>query len=308
MNMKCSEYIFFKRILFYRKKGHSVITNVYPTRRGNVSYVCSCGVNETVSMQIFLRNCGCLGCDKNRISPLTNERLDYIIKNRNIKRIGSCVGGKKAIKFKCLIDKFEWMAKPNNIICGQTGCPKCNKFNNSPLTDRGIDLKLKGRRIKRIGNSSGNKNKIEWKCLNPLCLENWFAIPGSVLNNKTGCPNCSCGKSEKNVKRLIQHRIIYDYFKHHKKIYIPNLIIPDFYLEIGNKKVIIEYNGHQHYMPRTFGGISKKEAELNFKNQKERDDKVRTYCQTNNIYLLEIPYFWKEAQIIKGLELINHFH
>lgn len=46
--------------------------------------------------------------------------------NPNILVIGNYVNAHTQIKHKCLIDGYEWNAKPNNILCGN-GCPICNE-------------------------------------------------------------------------------------------------------------------------------------------------------------------------------------
>lgn len=57
----------------------------------------------------------------------------------------------------------------------------------------------------------------------------------------------------------------------------------DFYLPDFN--TMVEYNGIQHYEPvYKFGGV------MAFHSQQKRDARLRTYCEQNNITLIEIPY------------------
>ena len=59
----------------------------------------------------------------------------------------------------------------------------------------------------------------------------------------------------------------------------------DFYLELGEKKIGIEYQGVQHYKPvKYFGG------KKSFKNQKIKDKKKLKLCNQNKIILIEFPY------------------
>ena len=60
-------------------------------------------------------------------------------------------------------------------------------------------------------------------------------------------------------------------------------IIIDFYLLDFN--IFVEYNGRQHYMAIDYFG-----GEERFKVQQERDYNLRTYCNINNIKLIEIKY------------------
>ena len=68
----------------------------------------------------------------------------------------------------------------------------------------------------------------------------------------------------------------------------------DFYID--DKKVLLEYNGRQHYMPVDFKGEGQEIALAKFKNQQIYDDLKRTFANENNYDLIEIPY-WEENNI-----------
>ena len=55
--------------------------------------------------------------------------------------------------------------------------------------------------------------------------------------------------------------------------------------------MFIEFNGIQHYEPKTFGGITKERALQNFKLQQERDKLKDDFCKDNHYPLLWIPYW-----------------
>ena len=80
--------------------------------------------------------------------------------------------------------------------------------------------------------------------------------------------------------------------KHNKhKIYTPdlssrNFIKPDFYFVIDNRKIIVEYNGQQHYEVDTH--FFKEKAQSRYNDQIIRDKYLRNYCKDNNIILIEI--------------------
>lgn len=74
----------------------------------------------------------------------------------------------------------------------------------------------------------------------------------------------------------------------------------DFYLPQFN--LCIEYQGVQHYSPQEhFGGVE------NFKEQLDRDERKRKYCNDNNIELWEIkydiPFQEVEKQILEKLNI-----
>jgi len=75
----------------------------------------------------------------------------------------------------------------------------------------------------------------------------------------------------------------------------------DFYIEINNKKICIEYDGKQHYNPvALFGGESV------FIKQKKHDEMKTKYCVSNNMNLIRIKYNSKnkEEMLLEKIELI----
>jgi len=67
----------------------------------------------------------------------------------------------------------------------------------------------------------------------------------------------------------------------------------DFYFEIDNQPIVIEYNGIQHYKPiKHFGG------EEAFISRQKHDKIKKEYCNDNNIKFIEIPYEINNKQLI----------
>ena len=60
----------------------------------------------------------------------------------------------------------------------------------------------------------------------------------------------------------------------------------DFYLEINNKRFIIEFQGIQHYKI-----IKGWKGEEGLKERQNRDNKKKQYCLDNGIIFIEIPYW-----------------
>jgi len=262
--------------------------------------------------KIFHMNHGCHKCAGN--IPLSNDLIDkFLLENkRQIKRIGDYKNNKTKIEWQCLIDKKTWEAKPDAIMMKNrtnkyTGCPECRyrditcnqkkKLTNEKIDKILIDTK---RPIIRLGDYLGHKDApIEWQCL--IDGHKWTVSPGNVLNNKSGCPICK-HKNEKRIKELIPQHIQTNQFLTHKCFKFNNRrYIVDFYIEnLKNKKIIIEYNGQQHYYAvEYFGG------ETQLLKQQKRDQELREYCSQNDITLLEIPYHMSDEDIIKELNILN---
>jgi hypothetical protein len=99
-----------------------------------------------------------------------------------------------------------------------------------------------------------------------------------------GCPNCNSSKGEEKIKKILTNNNIkfkQQYrFRGLKSI---RSLKCDFYLP--NHKVVIEFNGRQHYEPvKAFGG------NIAFIESLKRDEIKRLFLKENNIRLLEIHY------------------
>lgn len=69
---------------------------------------------------------------------------------------------------------------------------------------------------------------------------------------------------------------------------------------IPQKKIAIEVQGRQHYMPIAFS--SDQEAEEEFKQIQFRDQKKRNICKTCDWHLVEVPY--DHEMTIEALSLL----
>ena len=314
------------------------------------------------------RRSGCPICGGQK--RVDNETIDMFLRDKPIKRIGNVINNKKPVKFRCLNKncEYEWKTKTTHILYDGTGCPKCagiikhdNRYIDNFLKDKTIkrlddyinkgtsirfqclapgcdhvwktapsnilnghgcrvcaglevytnkkvDDLLKDRKIKRLDNIINCHKSVWWKCLNKDCGHEWKTAPSHVVAARhTGCPLCSLGKSEKHCGELIKNNVEYNLldqqtvFKFNNREYEV-----DFYLEVGNNKIIIEYQGEQHYRPVRWNyQISQKRAEKNFVAQKKRDKQLRRWCKKNGIYLLEVHFKWDDKRVIEELKKIN---
>ena len=72
--------------------------------------------------------------------------------------------------------------------------------------------------------------------------------------------------------------------------YSSNSITNEHDYDLENNTVF-EYQGQQHYYPVDFSGKGQCFAELEFNINVIRDNIKREYCKTNNIKMIEIPYW-----------------
>lgn len=117
----------------------------------------------------------------------------------------------------------------------------------------------------------------------------WEVRPADVIHGRSFCPKCSKSRSKGEIlvsKILEELGLSFDMQKT-----IPNSRLRfDFYFELNNQKIAIEYNGEQHYKEVPI-------FEASLEEQQERDSRKREYCKNNNIKLIEIPYWLKREEI-----------
>lgn len=216
-------------------------------------------------------------------------------------------------------DYHTWKADPSYLLSRKNKnnnpyCPKCSGLDTGMEAFKRKVYNKYGDEYIVVGNIYKNRNT-------PVLLEHnvegchcqFEQIPDSLLFHNTGCPDCSpISKAEDIIKKLfIEHSIEFKSQKTFPDLKYVSYLRFDFAVYSDKKhkdlKLLLEYQGEQHYKPCTFRGISKEKAEIIFKENKIKDQIKRDYCNMNNIKLLEIPY-WDinniEAIIRKELSFI----
>lgn len=118
----------------------------------------------------------------------------------------------------------------------------------------------------------------------------------NLRHNSIGCPKCNkiLSKFENHCYDILTNFIDIENIKRNyyiykikditKKLGFRKYIKVDFYIE--SKKLIIEFDGEQHYKSTKF--IQKSYEK--FVDQVNRDRCLENYCKDNNITLLRIPW------------------
>ena len=216
--------------------------------------------------------------------------------NSNIEVLDKYIDSKTKILHRCKIDGYEWCVIPAAILQG-CGCPKCAK--NAKITHEEYVAQVTkiNSNIEVLEEYAGYHTKILHKCKRDGY--EWYASPSNILHG-SGCPKCNISKGEKTIEDWLNKKNIL--YESQKRFYGCKDVKPlpfDFYLPEYN--ICIEYQGLQHYKSiEYFGGESK------FKSQIKKDNIKKEYCQKNNIYLFEIPYYSNlDEELTKLYKLIN---
>lgn len=134
-----------------------------------------------------------------------------------------------------------------------------------------------------------NSTKIKVKCND--CGTEWYATPNKLLTNR-GCPHCRTTQGERVIRMYLDtHNISYQTNKTFPDLrgVKGGVISYDFYLP--THKLLIEFQGEQHYTPIAFGGIPETEAICRYDRQVAHDKLKQKYAIAHDLNLLIIPYW-----------------
>ena len=92
---------------------------------------------------------------------------------------------------------------------------------------------------------------------------------------------------KKNIRYIREYTVSYNNHNHRFDFYLPE------------RKVIIEYNGRQHYEPIDFFG-----GEKQFKLRQERDKEKQEFCEENNLKLIVFNYKQTSKDIEEQIGII----
>lgn len=260
-------------------------------RRTMWNCICDCGNSKTVLAdylkQAAVPSCGCEAV-KNRINK---NRVNNIGEKYGRLTIIDIIWNEKPTKVVCKCDcDNDYIGVKSDIVSGHTqscGCLQseqaslCNtKDWSGYVAESGVKL------IKQY--RKNDKGQWLWECECPICGNTFYELPAKVNNGHTtscGCRIQSFGESYvQSILQSMNIQFILQYtFDNCKYVYVLHF---DFAI-IDDKGVIglIEYDGKQHFEPIEFFG-----GEDGFNKTKRRDEIKNTYCKTNNIPLLRIPY------------------
>ena len=253
--------------------------------------VCDCGNNCTVLADYLKQSvCPSCGCEatKNRVEK---NRKNNIGEKYGRLTIVDIIWDQKPTRAVCKCDcGNDFVGTKTDIIIGHTqscGClqsemaSESNTKNwNGIVADSGVEF------IKQ--HHMNSKGQWVWECKCPLCNNLFYELPAKVNNGHTtscGCRIQSFG--EQYIQSLLENLHIefkpqYS-FSDCKCVYILHFDFAIF--NNGTLLGLIEYDGRQHFEPVEFFG-----GQEGFKKTKIRDEIKNTYCKTNNIPLLRIPY------------------
>ena len=202
---------------------------------------------------------------------------------------------KTKIKIRCKKDDYIFEQTPCQHLRGRNGCPLCSpnpKYNQETFIEKCKKIH-QNKYDYSLVNYKNSKTKVKIIC--KKCGDVFEQKPNDHIQGH-GCPNCRFmnPKNEAIIFDWLKlNNYLFERNKKFKDLKDKKLLSYDFY--IPSKKLLIEYNGEQHYKKiNCFGGRKK------LLIQKHHDWLKRKYAQKNSYNLLIIPY-WEKDNIEKIL-------
>lgn len=230
------------------------------------------------------RRCTNVNC----IPRKTRKTQEQIVKeveqatNGRLSLIGKYQGAQAKTEFRCNECGYDWETRPNDVLQGKSGCPKCahripwntEKFKHFVYEATGLEYEV----------LTEYQTMLDPIVIRHNTCRHAFRTTPNTFKKGHRCPRCWSSTSEKLIEKWLKDRGI---------SYVPQKIfvgcrdkrsLPfDFYIPRYN--LAIEYDGEQHYRSvEYFGG------DVKFQKQRQHDAIKDRYCKDHGINLLRIPY------------------
>lgn len=237
----------------------------------------------TIQEKLDIRKQKWIDCCTN----IHNNKYDY-----------SKVDYRKACEKVCIIcpEHGEFWQTPTDHKSGR-GCPRCGRVTTFSKVVKSQEIFEKSAREVHGYKYTYGKYKGMHSYMEISCPKHgmFLCTPHNHLYNRTGCPKCNQSYGEQLISEWLDSNNIQYIYQFNIKQNTTNRYM-DFYFTLNNINYAIEYNGIQHYKPVEFFG-----GEKAFIEQQERDQFIRSYCNEQNIQLIEISYLLSREEVFKYL-------
>lgn len=250
-----------------------------------------CGNVYKISPNSFLRGRRCPKCSGNEAKrkdtkTFKSEVLNLVGDEYTV--IGNYVARNVPILMRHNKCGREYYVEPGNFLY-KSRCINCyydslrlttTEVKNKILIYLGPEYHLSGEYT-----SSQKKTTIH----HDRCNNDFKARVDDIIQKRSGCPYCSSSRGEDYVRGSLT-KLGYTFKEQMKFEGLVDIASLSYDFYIPDISVLIEYQGSQHYYPKTWGGMTKEEAYDRLVVQQRHDDLKRKFANSNGYTLIEIPY------------------
>ena len=250
-----------------------------------------------------------VGCPRCAGKCVTTE--SFILRAREVhgqKYDYSKVVYKNAKTKVCIVcpEHGEFWQTPDGHLEGK-GCRECGKLKYSKSRTKSTDKFIL--QASRVHNNKYDYSETEYKgARNKVCIicpkhGKFYQNAGSHLSGY-GCPKCRLKHQLELFEKLQEifpdeeilfevGRSVITWIKRYR-----------FDIYFSNLNIAIEYDGPQHFYPKSMYGL---DAESLYLDTVSRDNKKNELCKQNNCLLLRVPYDYTESYFNKIVDkIIKH--
>jgi very-short-patch-repair endonuclease len=295
---------------------YTYMNTMYTTAKTKVSVTCGVHGDFSILPSNHLAGRGCYVCSQERQVVLLNSGARHS-QEEVITRFNNVHGFKydySLVRYIRSIDPLQ-IGCPEHGLFDQApvhhfdgkGCPKCakeitrnaNRLNEAEVIDRFQNLHGKRFDYSRF-RYKDFKTKSVIGCRDTG--HGFFEMSAQAHLEGKGCPACSQSKGERFIDEWLRE----SGYKFEREFSIPSAAGARgrlrFDFLISEHKVLIEFDGEQHFRPVTFFGSSKETA-LKVHGEINRRDKIKNiWAATNGYKLIRIRYDDDIREKLLGIE------
>lgn len=181
-----------------------------------------------------------------------------------------------------------YSVRPGNFLSGSR-CLQCQLEAKTLSVDE-----VKNRIKEHLGDEyelagEYKNSQVKTKLYHSVCNTTFEVRVDDVIQKHSGCPVCVSSRGEEYVRSFL-NSISLEFTEQKRFTGLTDKLPLSFDFYVPKLEILIEYQGSQHYIPKTFGGISLREAQDNLEKQIKHDNMKRDFAKSNNLILIEVPY------------------
>lgn len=276
----------FKKKLSMLFNGQYTMLGEYSGTFSKVLIKCNkCGNTSYMAPNQLIQGHGCSYCAHNRrYTQKTATKEVREVSGGAYSLVGTYKNNRTKTDIKCNICGKTWGATLSNLKKGE-GCPYCSglhKYSQEEFQSL-INSTFNGRYLV-TGTYINSDTPIDILC--NKCGNQWKVRPYNILAGK-GCPYCRSSKGEVLIKKYLdKNGIKYVQQKKFEGLVDKEPLSYDFFLP--DKRVLIEYQGIQHFEPVSiFGGSAQLEVQIKHDTAKRKYAKRHGYLMLEPSYILD---------------------